>query len=255
MARTSSSPASSLAQSAYLRLRAEILSGKLAPGSKLKIADLARDHGISAAGIREALSRLAAEGLALAEPQKGFRAALMTEAELLDLTMVRTHIENLCLEQAVEAGDLSWEAGIAAAIHRLSRVPEHGTADEAAFGTSWAAAHEAFHSSLVAACPSPWLLNLRRQLWSQSERYRQASVAVAGEKRDVRREHEDLAEAALARDTAGLKTLMSEHLERTTRDLITRMNVKRPARVNPGDKIDSARRTVADRKAGFSSGA
>jgi DNA-binding GntR family transcriptional regulator len=224
MARSSNSSASSLGQSAYLRLRSDLLSGKLAPGIKLKIADLAESHGISSAGIREALSRLAAEGLAIAEPQKGFRATPLSEVELRDLTMVRSRIEGLCLERAIELGDLAWEADIAAAIHRLSRVPEQAADREPAFGVAWSAAHAAFHASLVAACDSPWLLRLRDQLWWHSERYRQASVAVAGEARDIRKEHEDLAAAVLAREVRRAVTLMETHLKLTAESLLARVH-------------------------------
>ncbi|WP_111735659.1 GntR family transcriptional regulator [Roseovarius amoyensis] len=216
-----SHPAASLYQSAYERLRADLISGRIKPGTKLKIAEIARAQGVSAAGIREALSRLAAEGFAVAEPQKGYRVAPVSQDELQDLTHVRTHIENDCLELAIGAGDYSWEATILGASHRLSRISKDEQVEGLEpFGTRWRAAHYDFHFSLVAACPSNWFLRLREQLWWQSERYRSVSVALAGTDRDIQQEHSDLAEAVLARDAMLAKRLMEKHLARTAGALL-----------------------------------
>ena len=68
----------------------------------------------SLGAVREALSRLTAEGLVDAEPRKGFRVAPVTETELRDITMVRTKIEIACLESAIRNGNLQWESNIMA---------------------------------------------------------------------------------------------------------------------------------------------
>lgn len=219
--RMTSHPAASLYQSAYERLRADLISGRIKPGTKLKIAEIARAQGVSAAGIREALSRLAAEGFTVAEPQKGYRVAPVSRDELQDLTHVRTHIENECLELAIRTGDYTWEAAIVGSSHRLLRISQDDQVDGTEpFGTRWRAAHYDFHFSLVAACPSQWFLRLREQLWWQSERYRSISVTLAGMNRDIQQEHSDLAEAVLARDTTLAKRLMEKHLTRTAEALL-----------------------------------
>ena len=60
-----------LTQSAYELLRADILSCRLPPGSKLKIQELCTRYAVGLGAIREALSRLTSEGLVIAEPQRG----------------------------------------------------------------------------------------------------------------------------------------------------------------------------------------
>ena len=59
----------------YERLRRDLITGALAPGSRLKISDLFQSTAINLSAIREALSKLTAEGLVIALPQHGFRAA------------------------------------------------------------------------------------------------------------------------------------------------------------------------------------
>ena len=64
-----------LATAVHRRLREDILSGRLPPGLKLKLRDLAESYGAGGSPMREALSKLAAEGLAERLEHRGFRVA------------------------------------------------------------------------------------------------------------------------------------------------------------------------------------
>ena len=215
-----SAASSSLTQDAYERLRADLLACRLRPGARLKINELCEALRVSLSAVREALSRLTSEGLVVAEPQRGFRVAPISAEELRDLTSVRAQIEGACLERAIAAGNIGWEAELVAAFHRLSRTPEREPDDPDRMNEAWSAAHAAYHEALVAACDSPWLLRLRAILYAQSERYRRLSVPLAGFVRDLNGEHQDMMEAALARDAAGANRLMTQHIELTTRVLL-----------------------------------
>ena len=61
--------------SAWRRIRADILFGRLKPGEKLKLEKLKTSYGASVSTLREILNRLASERLVLAEGQKGFEVA------------------------------------------------------------------------------------------------------------------------------------------------------------------------------------
>ncbi len=214
-------PAVNLTQGAYEQLRADLLACRILPGSRLKIQELCTRLSVSLGAIREALSRLTSEGLVVAEPQRGFRAAPISQEELQDLTRVRIEIEGLCLRRAIEVGDVDWESRLVAALHRLSRTPERAAADPARSSDEWAEAHAAFHVALADGCDSPWLLKLRSQLYDQSERYRRLSVPLTTEQRDIGQEHQGIVDAALARDADKAVALLSAHLSATTRILLT----------------------------------
>lgn len=210
----------SLTQLVYERLRADILACRLAPGTKLKINDLCAQLPASLGAVREALSRLTSEGLVIAEPQRGFGVAPISQAELEDLTQVRSEIEGLCLRRAALAGDIAWESHLVAAFHQLSRLPERDPDDPARQSDAWCEAHGAFHAALVAACDSPWLLRLRAILYAQSERYRRLSVLLSQSPRNLVREHREIMEAMLERDGERAAALMVAHLQATTRILV-----------------------------------
>jgi DNA-binding GntR family transcriptional regulator len=216
----------SLTAEAYGRIRSEILACRLPPGQKLVIADLCTQLGFSLGAVREALARLTSEGLVEAEPRKGFRVAPITEAELKDITQVRGTIESLCLESAIRNGDVKWETNIVATLFELSRTSLQDPDDPARVSEAWADVHRRYHEALVAACDSPWLLRLREILFVQSERYRRVSVPLDRAGRDVNAEHQEIADAAIARDIDRACAALRDHLQKTTRIIVASDVVK-----------------------------
>jgi DNA-binding GntR family transcriptional regulator len=207
-------------QGAYEAVRADLLACRIAPGSRLKIQDLCQLHTVSLGAIREALSRLTSEGLVVAEPQRGFRAAPISRADLQDLTMARIEVEALCLRRAIATGTVDWEARLVAAYHRLSRTPERAPSDPMRADDDWAEAHAGFHTALVDGGDSPWLLRMHAQLYDQSERYRRLSIPLGLMDRNVGGEHQAIMAAALVRDGERAASLMARHIWATTHILL-----------------------------------
>ena len=210
----------SLTQTAYERLRRDLLSGKLRAGERLKISDLCSVMALNLSAVREALARLTAEGLVIAEPQRGFCAAPISMADLIDLTKVRIDIETLAIQRSIILGDVVWESRILAAYHSMSRTPRMPTKIQPPEAETWSAFHAAFHHALCAACDSPWLLRIRDMLFSQSERYRMLSGSITGSNRNIEDEHRNIMEAVLDRNSDRACALISDHFERTTHYLI-----------------------------------
>lgn len=203
--------ASSLVNSVYKRLRGDILAGRLVPDQKLKIQEASSSLGVSPSVIREALTRLAAESLVSAEPQRGFRVMPLKADDVADLTTVRIDIEAKCLRRAISNATMEWEKSIVASLHELNRTPY----DPEDPSDDWTEAHSNFHRALVLACDSPWLLRIREQLFSQSERYRRINIRMSTNERDLKAEHEEIAKAVLDRDLARAVQLMTDHLQAT----------------------------------------
>ena len=215
----------SLTHTVYERMRSQVLSGLIRPGQKLKIQELVEQMEANQGAVREALSRLASEGLVAAEPQKGFRVRPISRAELLDLTQVRIGIESQCLTRALKMGDLRWESGVMAAYHELSKTPEKARdpdtpAPRLRMNESWSESHGRYHEALTSACDSPWLMRLRAQLFAQAERYRRLSVPLDNENRDVNAEHRAIMEAAIARDDKRACELVTDHFNTTAETLL-----------------------------------
>lgn len=212
----------------YQRLRADILACRLRPGAKVQINLLADELGISLSGVREALSKLSAEGLVVAEPQRGFRVAPVSLDDLTDLTLTRIDIESLCLKRSIEQGGVDWESAVVGSMHRLSRTPYWSPDNDRRLSEEWAAAHYSFHEALVCACDSVWRMRIRSSIYQQSERYRRLSVPVLPETRNVESEHRAIADAALARNPVEACELMKEHLLLTMNIIVKGLTLDSP---------------------------
>ena len=213
-------PKRTQAETACDLIRTEILDGRLPPGAKLNIKALEERFALSLGAVREALSRLGAEGMVVGESHRGYRVTPVSSAELLDLTRARIDLESLCLAQAMQHGDVEWETRIVAAAHRMERLQSLPTEAEARSTKVWNEAHGEFHQALVSACPNQWLLRMRHMLYEQSERYRRLSVPLSTDQRDVRGEHRDIMEAALRRDRDGVYQAMERHLLATAQIIL-----------------------------------
>jgi DNA-binding GntR family transcriptional regulator len=225
------SKATTHSEDVYHKVRIEILACRYPPGARLKIHELCQEHQVSNGAVREALSRLASEGLVLLEPQRGFRVMGLSREELVDLTEARIQMEGICLRLSMENRSVDWETGIVGAYYRLSKIPEREPTDPSRLNDKWVGAHKAFHESLVAACPVNQLLRIRTQLYEMSERYRRMSVPLRHIARDVNKEHSDLKDAVLACDMATSETLMRRHLSLTTQILLDAEMLDEPEEV------------------------
>ena len=234
----------SLTQAAYEILRGDILACRLRPGERLKVNDLCQRLDFSLGAVREALSRLTAEGLVTAVAQKGFKVAPVSVEDLQDLTNTRIEIEESCLRRAIEHGGIEWETGIVAAFHRLSKTPERVEGDEKRLSEDWVVAHREFHAALVAGCNSAWLLRLHDILYAQSERYRRLSVPAARADRNIEAEHREIMQAVLNRDADKAVSLMQKHLMFTA-SLLLALGEPTASRASAQPSVDVKKRRRA----------
>jgi DNA-binding GntR family transcriptional regulator len=215
-----------LTSAVLAHLRAEILSARLKPGEKILIAAVAKRLGVSLSAVREALSRLAAEGLVRAEDQRGFCVSPVSIEDLRDITRTRIDLESLALRRAIELGDERWAEGVQATHAELAAVPLPPPGEPGPQFERWRTLHQRYHQALVAGCRSDWLLRFRHILFEQSERYRFLAYGV--QPRDIEGEHQSIMQATLARDAEAAVKALSDHLALTA-DIILETFASRPA--------------------------
>jgi DNA-binding GntR family transcriptional regulator len=184
------------------RLRHEILSGALPPGTPLRAEELAQRWAVSPTPVREALQRLAGTGFVELRPQRGARVA---EANLRDVEEVydlRLLLEPVALRASLERADDAF--GEAAGAAYAAYVARPGF-DE----------HRAFHAALLARCPNERMLGLIDGLAEHSQRFQVLAVGAPGGHHDVVAEHRALCEHALAGRIDAAVEFLREHLQTT----------------------------------------
>lgn len=208
------------------RLRAQIMSGQIPPGSKLHLEELRATFGVSLSPLREALSRLAAEGFVVMESQRGYRAMPVSEANLREVTKLRSEIEVFALRESIRQGDDQWESELVASQYRLNKLEKaRPTADGL---IEWETAHRDLHQRLLSACHLPLLLQFCATLHDLSDRYRRLFLATRPLDRDVSQEHADIVAATLERREDEACQLLRMHIERTGHNVLVALMRKQP---------------------------
>ena len=143
-----------LSDQAYDRIRGSILDGTLTPGARIVESEIARRLGVSQAPVREAVKRLAHEGLVISVPRRGSYVAEISAGDADDARDVRAMLEEAAARQAV--GRFGDEARRVLQEHVDGMRKAAATVDLAAFR-----AHDmAFHRAVVVLSGNAYLPRL-----------------------------------------------------------------------------------------------
>ncbi|MBB6561969.1 DNA-binding GntR family transcriptional regulator [Acidovorax soli] len=209
-----------LVDQAFAQLRRDVLGGTYGAGAKLKLDELQTAYGFSSSPLREALSRLAQEGLIRADERRGFRVAAISAADLADITRMRVMLDVQALRESIAHGDDAWEAAVVGAFHRLEKVEARLGDGPVVLDEGWTDLHTAYHMALISACPSERLRTWSASLFDQAERYRRYSARFRKTSRRKSNEHRKLMDATLRRDADTASALLEEHILSTERNVL-----------------------------------
>lgn len=192
---------------AYRRIRDLVLSGELAPGARLGQVELAERFGISRTPVREALRRLAGEGLVDQISNRGFRVADLGLDAVLRRLEVRALLEPGIARLAAERRSERDIASLKAAIAREEAARSGIEAHDASRDFHLALARATGNEELVRVLESLWIVEVGRRLLSR--RY-----AVSNWQAEDVAEHRDILAAVELRRPEEAERLMAEHVRR-----------------------------------------
>jgi len=183
---------------AYEALREDIVSWRLAPGTVLAEVEQAERLGVSRTPVREALSRLTAEGLAVAERRRGVVVAELSVADLDQLFELRETLESRAAALAASRGDRERFARL----HELFRAATDQLGSPTEVEGYYRLVGE-LDGALDAECGNAYLALSLRQLRPHLQRLRRLAHDNPARLRDSAREHAEIA-GAIAAGNPGL---------------------------------------------------
>jgi DNA-binding GntR family transcriptional regulator len=204
----------------YAELRAELVSLKRLPGEALLESEVAIAYGVSRTPVREAILRLAGEGLLEIFPQSGTFVSRIPLAALPEAIIIRKALEETTAKLAAERAARSQVLALQALIERQGEASLAG--DQDAFHR----ADEAFHEALADAAGFPGIWKLAQQVKVHVDRYRRLTLPQLGRMARAKAEHVAIAEAIEAHDGARAASAMAVHLDGLLTDIpdISRLN-------------------------------
>ncbi len=191
----------SLAEQCYLELTRRIVTGELSGGTRLTEEGVSREVGISRTPVREALRRLAAEGLVEMLPPRGFRVAGFDRIALRELFECRAMIEAAALERALPRLP---EEPLAALRNRLAEA-DSGELERVSLEVD-----EAMHELIAQYCDNRFLAEIARGLVRRSAPFR--ALRNHGDAKIPLQERLALLDALLKRDSGKAASLLTAHI-------------------------------------------
>lgn len=203
--------AATIGESAYARIRSDIVLGVLLPGQRLRLEKLKSEYGASISTLREILNRLSSEFLVVAEGQRGFEVAPVSVEHLREVSSLRLLLESHALEQSFAAGDVEWEARVVSAHHKLAEMERRMHGGDRSQTALWKRYDWEFHQTLISACGSGVLMDTHAAVFDQYLRYQLLALSFRGD--IAAEEHVQLREAALERDSAKARLVLEKHIQ------------------------------------------
>lgn len=204
----------SLTETAYASVREQILLGVLRPGAEFSELELAERLAMSKTPVREALGRMAAEGLIEAFPRRGYRVTPVTVKDINDLFAIRAMAEGTAAAMAalnLSSGDLDHLEGLANARYEPSEGPTIHT---------FVRTNSEFHMAIARGSANSRLIAMVSSLLDECARL----FYLGARSRDVNPEtnddHRHIVGVLRLRDSELARTSMVEHSEHTRQGVL-----------------------------------
>lgn len=199
--------------SVYADLREQLISLKRLPGEVITEAAIAESYGVSRTPVREAILRLAGEGLVEIFPQSGIFVSRIPLSALPEAIIIRKALEETTARLAAKQATASQLLALQSI---LQRQREACAADD---HDAFHEADELFHSTIadVAGHPGIWSLILHVKV--HVDRYRRLTLPQAGRIAGAIGEHERIYAALEARNATAAVAATGAHLDRLLSDI------------------------------------
>ncbi len=199
----------------YDILRSGLIWGRWKSGERLIPQYLTAELGCTSSVLREALIRLAGEGLIISEKNQGFRAITHSPETFRQAAHLRLVFEVEASQMSLKNADFEWELSLSAAYQKLAHVEkqmiETGNAEK--YVRHWSLQDWEFHSTLLSACGSDLLLKTYKSAFDTFRMYAVSSIPNYGFGGEITaQEHRAIYEAAIKHDIAACIKAIETHL-------------------------------------------
>lgn len=205
-----------LSDAVYRDLLGHILSGTYKPGEVLRQEELAARYSMSRVPLREAMSRLAADGVLVFRPRRGYAVKMLRSEEIDEVFQLRTIIEE-------HAGRLAALHRTPSAIERVELILHQMSAvdiSDAVGVQKWLNLNRSFHAQLFASSGQTHVCHVAATLRDTVEPYIRIEVMITGDLAQANAEHQKIFNAFRRGDAENCARLCRVHCEHTAHRLL-----------------------------------
>ncbi|MBB4930891.1 DNA-binding GntR family transcriptional regulator [Lipingzhangella halophila] len=195
-------------------LREAILDGGLPPSTWLREDEIAAVLGVSRTPVREALRRLADEGLAVKTAHHGTVVAPMSIEDVLALYVVRENLEGLATRLAASRRLTEPLSGLDEVHTQMLRVIEREDTDSAETTKELARLNLRFHGLIRQAAANLYLDRFLSQVEQAVRRLQPSTFSAPGRPEEAYQEHAEILAAIKAGSAQDAESAAKRHMRR-----------------------------------------
>lgn len=199
----------------YDALRQGLIWGRWKSGERLIPRRLKEELNCKNSVLREAMVRLAGEGLVVSEKNHGFRTVAHSQETFREAAHLRLVLEREAAVLALQKGDFEWEMALSAAHQKLAYVEQQmvQTGNTKEFVRHWSIQDWEFHATLLSACGSELLMRAYKSAFDTFRMYAVAEFPDFGFGQALTvHEHLAIYEAAINRDSSACIAAIDQHV-------------------------------------------
>jgi DNA-binding GntR family transcriptional regulator len=200
---------------AYQALKQQIITNQLPAGSLMLEQEAAERLGMSRTPVREAMVRLAQEGVVELRPRHGMRVLPLSAEDMTEIYDILTALESTAAEIVARRG--LTVAELAALDQAVADMDQALDVDDR---LAWSVADERFHRLLVTHCGNRRLIAMVEQVWDQAHRARLQTLYLRPKPVRSNDDHRALVKAIRNRDAATARLIHEQHRRAATEMLV-----------------------------------
>ena len=200
-------------QAIYQHLKSQILEGKLPPGQRLIIDEIAEELGLSIIPVREALQLLQSERLVEIRPHAGATVAPITHENIEEVFTILEGMEAVTVRRIAKSRPLELTGKLEALIQQMD------VAEKKSEPEKWSALNMEFHLAMSEATGMPWLHEITARVMGNWDRIRRHYFREGSEHRfaEAQKEHHAILKALIKEDADLAEDLVRQHNRRAFR--------------------------------------
>ncbi|MEM6311053.1 MAG: GntR family transcriptional regulator [Pseudomonadota bacterium] len=199
----------------YDVLKHEIRANLLAPGLQVPEPELALRLGVSRTTVREALIRLAADGLIELVPRRGMRVLPIRAEDMREIYQILTALESEAVSDLAQRRlSRSLLKPLSDATARMRQAVTNNAPED------WAEADDRFHDALLELHGNTRLQAIARALSDQAHRARMLTLRLRDIPAQSTQEHQRIVDAVLAGDSDRARNAYRAHRDRASQELL-----------------------------------
>jgi len=206
-----------LSKKVYRILKKEIIKGSLKPGSKVLEGRIAEQIGISRTPVREAIRELAAEGFVTLSPNQGVVVRSVSAENIREVLQIHSVLEGLAARlscEVINEEDLKELENYVNKMEKLANKKDP---------LAYSEVDLKFHELIVNNCGNKRLIQMRKNISDQAQRYRISSLRTPRRLKESLKEHQKILEAFKTKDPKKADVISQKHIQNALKNILAKV--------------------------------